>query len=102
MVVFTAKNVWLRHDDNSSMDQSWRGTHLIMELEGGGQIPDLEMRPHIVGLDTDDLVYLAVDIANPDWWSDITRDIDVGEYSISLLTPGAGTAFYPDNLFVVP
>jgi len=103
VVVFTAKNIWLRHDDNSSMDQSWRSTHVVWTLEGAGQIPDLKMRPHIVGLDTDDLVYLAVDIANPDWWSDITRDIDVGEYSITLLTPGAGSSLpYPDSLFVVP
>lgn len=103
VVVFTAKNVWLRHDDGLGMDQFWRSSHLWMTLSGSGQIPEQLLLTPIVGPNPEDLVYMMIDVANPDWWQNITREIEIGEFDLlQLETPGAGTADYIGSLFVVP
>jgi len=102
-IVFTAKNVWLRHDDGATMQQLWRSTHLEMQLMGSGVLPEQLLLTPIVGPDPDGLVYMMIDVTNPDWWQNIVRDIDLGEYDLlTLTTPGAGSASYTDHLWVVP
>ncbi len=104
VVIFTFYNLWLRHDDSSSLPQEQQGTHLIL-TSGGADLPDLLLRMHI--LDSEDqggLAYGALDVSSEDsWWQNISQPIATGTYTVTLYNPGAGTGMqYPDNLVIVP
>ncbi len=105
VVVFTFYNLWLRHNDNPTLPNTQRGTHLILTVDGGGALPDILLRPHIFDAEAQGgLVYFALDISADDFWfSGFTQEISPDTYNVTLYNPGAGSGVtYPDNLIVVP
>jgi len=106
VVVFTFYNLWLRHDDSTSLPQSEQGTHLILTtVPGGADLPDIKMIPAIMNSDFQGgLCYMTMDVSQDTniWWMPITQLIPLGEYQVTLINPASGSVTYPDNLFVTP
>ena len=106
VVVFTFYNLWLRHDDSTTLPDVERGTHLILTVDGGGPLPDIVLRPHILDPENQGgLAYGALDISAEDiWFQNITQQIPAGNtYNVTLYNPGAGAGVtYPDNLVITP
>lgn len=116
VVIFTYYNAWLRHNDNTSIPQQERGTHLILiDSVSSAQLPDIILEPRMVADTQGGMCWSAIDVGrdgNTDlsgdppygrlWWQNIEQLIPVGTYDVRLENAGAGSADYPDTLTIVP
>jgi|GEM_PF-3058748 len=116
VVIFTFYNAWLRHEDNTSIPQQERGTHLILiDSVSSAQLPDIILEPRMVADTQGGMCWAAIEVgrdgntdlsADPPygrlWWQIIEQLITVGTYDVRLENPGAGNADYPDTLTIVP
>jgi len=117
VVIFTYYNAWMRHNDDTTVPQQQRGTHLILiDHISSAQLPDIILEPRIVEEMQGGLCWAAIEVGrdgNPDglggtppygklWWQNIEQLIPIGEYDVRLENPGAGSADYPDTLHIVP